>query len=147
MVHIFTSKAEVRGNHDNRLLLNRFYIGQICNAYLLVSLFDHLKKKKQHYDLFIVFVFMFHYLSLRPPCCSIYSSRRWHSIPPVSVLVSCSLCCTSHCVTICCSKVWLSLQHSRSAALAFQYQTCQRQMVGIAPRHFPKCQGIQTLCI
>ncbi len=74
-----------------------------------MCLFDHFKKKKQHYDLFIVFVFMFHYLSLRPILQYLFQQK----VAPCSTShCSCSLCCTSHCVTICCSKVCLSLQHS-----------------------------------
>lgn len=74
-----------------------------------MCLFDHFKKKKQHYDLFIVFVFMFLYLSLRPILQYLFQQKV---VPCSTSHSSCSLCCTSHCVTICCSKVCLSLQHS-----------------------------------
>lgn len=72
----------------------------------------------------------------------LHSTRRWRPVLLMAVFVPCSLCHISHCVTICCSKASLSLQHSSSAALAVQHQTCQRQMVGVALRWFHKCQGI-----
>lgn len=61
-----------------------------------MCLFDHFKKKKQHYDLFIVFVFMFLYLSLRPilqylfqqkvaPCSTSHCSCLVRSAAPLTV--------------------------------------------------------------
>lgn len=87
-------------------------------------------------------------ISFTEVCLAMFhSTRRWHPVLLMAVFVPCSLCHNSHCVTICCSKASLSLQHNSSAALAVQHQTCQRQMVGVALRWFHKGQGIQTLCI
>lgn len=45
-----------------------------------------------------------------------HPTRRWRPVLLMAAFVPCSLCHISHCVTICCSKASLSLQHSSSAS-------------------------------